>query len=182
MCSRHLPQSQPLTFLQATLYVKPSRRLPKPALLTSAPILSVSGQFRPPATCSMYFAAVSRSLGSSQLHCARDFQPGMSGIGATASVRIMILTTLGEAARHPRNRHLAFLRRASAGHRQNACPVEPKQWRIHAASARRIVRHPRVAPFLLRLIPLLSLIQPTAAAARPAATHPRGSALHHLII
>jgi hypothetical protein len=34
----------------------------------------------------MYFAAVSRSLGSSQLHCARDFQPGMFGMGATASV------------------------------------------------------------------------------------------------
>jgi hypothetical protein len=29
MCSRHLPQIQPLTFLQATLYVKPGRRLPK---------------------------------------------------------------------------------------------------------------------------------------------------------
>src|SRR5258708_21184929 len=103
MCSRHLPRSQPLTTLQAIQYVKPSRRLPKTALLASAPILSVSGQFQPPATYSMYFAAVSRSLGSSQLHCARDFQPGLFGISATASVPIMILTTLGEAARHPRH-------------------------------------------------------------------------------
>ena len=88
MCSRHLPQSQPLTCLQAIQYVKPSRRLPNPALLISAPIFSISGQFQPPAPCSMYFAAVSRSLGSSQLHCARDFQPGMFGTGATASVMI----------------------------------------------------------------------------------------------
>jgi hypothetical protein len=159
MCSRHLPQSQPLTCLQAIQYVRPSRRLPKAALLTSAPIFSVSGQFQPPAPCSMYFAAVSRSLGSSQLHCAPNFQPGMFGTGATASVMMLYHPRRGGSPSEESGT-LRFLRRASAGHRQNACPVEPKQWRIHAASARRIVRHPRVAPFLVRLLPLLSLIQP----------------------
>lgn len=72
---------------------------------------------------------------------------------------------------------LRFCDCASAGHRHNACPVEPRRWRHHAASARRTVRHPRVAPFLLRLRHSSSSFpfSATAAAARPAVTAGRSS-------
>ena len=180
MCSRHLPQSQPLTCLQAIQYVKPSRRLPNPALLISAPIFSISGQFQPPAPCSRYFAAVSRSLGSSQLHCARDFQPGMFGTGATASV--MIFTTLGEAARHPRKPApcVFAMRVCWTSTKRVSCLTET------VAYPRRIRKAHR-APSTRSAFPCTAPSpsfpnSATAAAARPAATHPRGCALHHLII
>ena len=68
-------------------------------------------RFRP---LHMLSVAVWRSLGSSQHHCARDFQAGMfAWAGAAAPVQIMMLpTTLGGAAYCPRNsaRHLAFWR------------------------------------------------------------------------
>lgn len=60
---------------------------------------------------------------------------------------------------------LRFRNCASARHRHNACPVEPRWWRYHAASARRTVRHPRVALFLLRLrlLFLIRLLRPRPA-------------------
>jgi hypothetical protein len=156
MCSRHLPRSQPQTCLQAIQYVKPSRRLPKTALLTrprSCPYLA-SFILRQPAACTLRRCRGVWGLPNFTAHAISS--RGCIGMGATAS---SYLPPSERRLAIREIRHLAFLRRASAGHRRNACSVEPKQWRNHAASARRIVRHPRVAPFLVRLLPLLSLIQ-----------------------
>jgi hypothetical protein len=181
MCSRHLPQSQPLTCLQAIQYVKPSRRLPKAALLTSAPIFSISRQFQPPAPCSMYSVAVSRSLGSSQLHCARDFQPGMFCTGATASVMILYHPRRGGSPSEESGTLRFFATRV--------CWTSTKRvsCRTETVAYPRRIRKAHRAPSTRSAFPCTAPSpsfpnSATAAAARPAAPHPRGSALHHLII
>ena len=71
----------------------------KTVLPPSVPILSISNYYQPPATHSRHSVVVSRSFGV----CSR-FPGGDVGMGAAASVRIMmILTTLGGAAPRPRN-------------------------------------------------------------------------------
>jgi hypothetical protein len=183
MCLRHLPRSQPLSCPQAVQYVKPRRRFQNRASPFGPDF--VSEQFQPPATHSRHTAAVSRSLGSSQLHCAR-FPGGDVGMGAAASVRIMMmLATLGGAARRPRNpAPCVFVTRVCwASTKRVPCRTEM------VASPRRIRKAHR-APYTPRgafpcvALPLLSLIRllrprpaPAAAGDRPS----RGGARHHLI-
>jgi hypothetical protein len=76
---------------------------------------------------------------------------------------------------------LRLLQRASAGIDITHVLSNRDGGVLHAASARRTVRHPRVAPFLLPLPYLIRLLRPRPAPPLRLAVHPRGSALHHLI-
>ncbi|KAH9167571.1 hypothetical protein EDB89DRAFT_113108 [Lactarius sanguifluus] len=189
MCSRHLPPSQPLSNVNEhsqSLISLNIRRFPRFSLKTcTLPILSIS-EFCLSATRSMFFAAVQRSLGSFQLHCARDFQAGM---GAAAPVQILMWpTTLGGAAHRPRNPAPCVFATA----RLQGIGI------THVLSSRNggvTTPHPQGAPcaihawrfsfFVCDTLPLLflfRLLRPRPAPPQRQTAHPRGSAPHHLII
>ncbi|KAH8982915.1 hypothetical protein EDB86DRAFT_318558 [Lactarius hatsudake] len=190
MCSRHLPPSLPLSNVKEhpqSLILLNIRRFPPLFcfflffFLKSCPlpILSISQEFGPqqPAACSLRQCSGVWGPSNSTAHAIsrRGCSHGRRGTSPNSDVAYYYPRGGGSQSEEPGT--LCFRDCASAGHRHNACPIEPKRWRYHAASARRTARHPRVALFLLRLRHSSSSFpfSATAAAARPAATADRSS-------
>lgn len=179
-CLRHLPQSQPLTFLQATLYVKPGRRLPKMRFSLRPRSCQYLGNFSlrqlQHVLCGSVaeFGVLPTSLRTR--FPAGDVWHGRNGISPNYDTH------------HPRRGGSPSEESAPCVFATRVCWTSTKRvsCRTETVAYPRRIRKAHRAPSTRSAFPFTAPSpsfpnSAAAAAARPAATHPRGSALHHLM-